>query len=77
MTSTGYIGADGKYHKGDTLKSVPEATSTQYKAWSHDRQRAEHQYDLIPPRKNGRMNPDFMEAYPEQYEEYRKWDAQT
>lgn len=75
MVSTGYIGADGKYHKGEIAKSVVDATSTQYKAWSHDRQRAEHQWELIQPYVDGHLNPEFAEAYPDEYEEYRKFNA--
>ena len=62
----GHIDQHGRYVKGQRA-AVVEANSSQYKAYSHDRQRAEHQWELLQPYdRNGRPNAAFMEAYPDE-----------
>lgn len=58
----GYIGSDGKYHKG---KDVPMAhdVSSQFKDWSHDNQRKRMNGDIIQPYINGKPNREFVEVY--------------
>ena len=64
--SIGYVDEHGKYRQGKRAATV-EANSSQYKAYSHDRQRAEHLADLIQPYdRNGRPNRRFMEMYDEE-----------
>ncbi len=61
----GFVDEYGQYHKERVPVGIlPD--SSQFKAWSHDRQRAEHQWELLQPYKNGKPNPDFIEAYPEE-----------
>lgn len=70
MKTTGYI-LNGKYYKGenpDIEKMKHEANST-YKEWDHDRQRRGHRHDLIQPYKDGQVNPEFVEHYPEESKE--------
>lgn len=65
--TVGYIDADGIYHPGVEGVTTIGPASSQYKAWSHDRQRAEHQADLLQPYdRNGRPNTAFMEQYVEE-----------
>jgi hypothetical protein len=69
--STGYI-KDGKYYK-DKLPngaSMQAGDSSQYKSWDHQRQRADHQYELIQPYQNGQPNPEFIEHYPQEAKNY-------
>lgn len=62
----GYIDSHGKYHRR-SKPAVLEANASQWKGWSHDRQRAEHQWELLQPYdRDGRPNAEFMEAYPEE-----------
>lgn len=66
-----YIDAAGKYHKDSpTMQSVvPQATSV-WRNSDHDRQRADHQWELIQPYlRNGEINPAFLEAYPDECRE--------
>jgi hypothetical protein len=73
----GYIDpSSGKYHKGPLPMDmvVPTKTSV-WKGSDHDRQRADHKKDLIPPRlKNGDWNPEFLEAYPEEAKDLWGWE---
>jgi len=64
----GYIDAGGKYHK--TGKLAATGTSSQWKAGDHDRQRMEHQWELVQPFVGGDPNPEFIEAYPEESKIY-------
>lgn len=69
MKSTGFIGKDGKYHRGS--QPVGEANSSLYKSWDHDRQRREHARDIIQPYlPNGSINPEFEMEYPEEAKNY-------
>lgn len=67
MKSTGHIDADGNYHPGVGGDTVTPPASSQYKPWDHDRQRAEHQWELLQPYdRNGKPSSKFIEAYPEE-----------
>jgi len=59
---------NGKYVKGNAIMqdAVPRPTSV-WKNSDHDRQRADHQWELIPPfNRDGTPNQDFISAYPEE-----------
>ena len=73
-----YIDEYGEYHKGEQRATL-EPNSSQYKAWSHDRQRAEHQADLLQPYdRNGRPNAEFMEQYVEESKvNGMRWEDRT
>lgn len=63
---TGYV-LDGVYYRGTPdLPSMTQDVQTTYKDWSHTKQRREHRRDLIQPYKNGKPNPEFIQAYPEE-----------
>lgn len=69
MKSTGYIGSDGKYHRG--RQPHVNADSSLYKVWSHDKQRREHARDIIQPYlPDGSLNPEFRMEYPEESKDY-------
>lgn len=71
MKSTGYV-MDGVYYTKDSIGKqgpvLPAAASSSitYKVYSHDKQRMEHQRDLIQPYVSGQPNPLFIEQYPEE-----------
>lgn len=75
MKSTGYI-INGKYYPADKNDEqgsrVPavQLDNITYRAYDHDRQREEHRRDLIQPYKNGAPNPEFVEQYPEEAQNY-------
>lgn len=65
----GYV-LDGKYHKGVKIAQRPDTSST-YRAWGQDQQRLDHQWELVQPyTRKGEVNPDFIEAYPEEARTY-------
>jgi len=65
MKTTGYIGTDGKYHRGEDQR-MPYDVNTTYKEWSHDQGRKEFSKEIIQPwGSNGKINKAFVEAYPE------------
>lgn len=71
----GYIGTDGQYHRENIPINdvVPQKTSV-WKQSDHDRQRADHKMELIPPYlPSGEPNPAFIEAYPEESKEVYKF----
>lgn len=70
MSSTGYIGPNGKYIKTKNAKKLADDVSSTYKDWSHTKQRNEHRADLVPPYKNGKLNPEFQQLYPEESRKY-------
>jgi len=70
----GYIGKDGKYHRGEDNK-MPFDVNPTYKEWSHDMGRKEYSREIIQPHKNGKPNKAFVEAYPDYSKEY--WDQET
>jgi hypothetical protein len=64
----GYIGEDGKYHKGNVPINdfIPTKTSV-WKQSDHDRQRMDHKKDLVRPYlPDGEPNPEFISLYPEE-----------
>jgi hypothetical protein len=69
MSTTGYIGADGKYHRGDDKKMAYDVNST-FKEYSHEIGRKEFSKEIIQPHVNGKPNPAFIEAYPEYSRKY-------
>lgn len=59
---------NGKYYKGDfkIADAVPTKTSV-WKNSDHDRQRADHQYELIKPwNDNGTLSDEFIQQYPDE-----------
>lgn len=70
MKSTGYILNGIYYTDMSTRPSEIEGESITYKAYSRDRQREDHRYDLIQPYKDGKPNPEFIEQYPEEAKQY-------
>lgn len=67
--TTGYIGIDGKYHKGDKI-SIDTGHASTNRQYSHDRQREMHKADLVQPYKNGEPNDEFITLYPEESRNY-------
>lgn len=59
----GYIGADGKYHRGEKDRPMTHDISSQYKAWSHDDQRRRFHGDILQPFVDGKPNPEFVRVY--------------
>jgi hypothetical protein len=74
MSTTGYIGPDGKYVRGENKKMPYDVNST-YKEYSHDIGRKEYSREIIQPHESGKPNKKFIEAYPEYSKEY--WDQET
>ena len=74
----GYVDGYGQYHPGKSGSGL-SPDSSQYKAWSHDRQRAEHQADLLQAYdRNGRPNAAFIEQYPRESEvNGMKWEDRS
>lgn len=68
----GYI-VNGEYFKGqpDMSKLVRRQQST-YKQHEHNRQRHDFAKEIIQPFKNGKLNEDFIQAYPKESKQYRK-----
>lgn len=67
----GFIDSTGKYYKDSpTMQTVvPQATSV-WKNSDHDRQRADHAWELVQPYlRNGEVNPEFLTAYPDESRE--------
>lgn len=70
MKTTGYI-IDGIYYSDQLPADIqPDSNSSTYKAYEHDRQRQNHRRDLIQPYINGAPNPEFIEQYPEEAQNY-------
>lgn len=61
----GYIGADGKYHRGSPSTSLASDVSSQYKGWSHDDQRHRFSGDIVQPFIDGKPNREFVQIYRE------------
>jgi hypothetical protein len=75
MKSTGYI-VNGIYVKalGDDQQGShtpdPGLSNITYKAYTLDKQRQDHAFDLIQPWVNGKPNEEFRTHYPQEAEEY-------
>jgi len=68
----GYI-LNGEYHKGEApLHKMIRGQQSTYKQHEHNRQRKDHAKEIIQPFKNGKLNEDFVQAYPEESKQYRK-----
>ncbi len=59
---------NGQYYKHGL--GLTDGQNPTWKSWSHDRQREEHQRDLIQPFINNQPNPEFIEQYPEEAKNY-------
>lgn len=70
MKTTGYILNGIYYDDEDLQKPSAESDSITYKVYDHDRQRENHRRDLIQPWVNGKLNPEFVEQYPEEAKQY-------
>lgn len=70
MKSTGYI-INGEYHQGMAPLGTPDPDNTQYKGWTHDKQRSEHRADLVQPyTSDGKPNQEFITLYPDEAKGY-------
>jgi len=69
MKTTGYIGTDGKYHRGEDKAMGFDVNST-HKEYRHDMERKEFAKEIIQPYKNGKANSEFIKTYPEQSKKY-------
>ncbi len=71
MRSTGYI-INGKYVRIADIP--PDATAARkqplHGQYEVDRMREDFRKDLIQPYVNGKPNPDFIDAYPKESEQY-------
>lgn len=68
----GYIDASGKYHKGKpNLSDLQPRQNNTYKSWSHASQRKDYAREIVQPyTKDGKPNPQFIEAYPTESKDY-------
>lgn len=64
----GYIGKDGQYHAEDAqMQDMVPGQTTSWKQSDHDRQRRDHQAELVQPWNNdGTVNDEFVSLYPEE-----------
>jgi hypothetical protein len=69
MITTGHIGSDGKYHRGEDQKMAYDVNIT-HKEYEHDMGRKEFARDIIQPHVNGKPNVEFIHAYPEYSKKY-------
>lgn len=69
MSTTGFIGSDGKYHRGEDNKMGYDVNST-HKQWRHEYERKVFAREIIQPRINGKPNRAFIEAYPNYSKKY-------
>lgn len=69
MKTTGYIGTDGKYHKGDDRHMGYDVNPT-HREWRHDMERKEFSKEIIQPYVRGKANPEFVKYYPEESKKY-------
>lgn len=61
--TSGYIDANGKYHKGIDVP-LPHDVDTQFKQWSHNDQRKRMAADISQPyTSDGKPNPEFIDIY--------------
>lgn len=65
----GYI-LNGKYHKGRP-PNLNNLQHSGHKQWDHRRQRKDFAREILQPwdRKTGKMNEDFIKAYPDEAKE--------
>lgn len=68
----GYI-KDGKYYKGkvdmDSLQR--KSNNSTFKTHEHNRQRKDFAREIVQPyNRDGKPNPEFIEAWPEESKEY-------
>lgn len=63
---------DGKFYKGEVpLHEVSKKVQSTFKSWDHDRQREDHARDILQPyNKDGSVNEEFVEQYPEESKDY-------
>jgi hypothetical protein len=69
MKTTGYIGPDGRYVKGED-KSMGFDVNPTHKEWRHDMERKQFAKEIIQPFKNGKANKEFIDNYPEESKKY-------
>jgi len=74
MKTTGYIGADGKYHRGQD-KAMGFDINPTHKEWRHDLERKQFAKEIIQPYKAGKANPEFVRNYPEESKKYFSEDV--
>ncbi len=69
MSTTGFIGSDGKYHRGEDNKMGYDVNST-HKQWRHEYERKIFAREIIQPHVNGKPNVEFIKAYPNYSKKY-------
>ncbi len=69
MTTTGYVGTDGIYHRGED-KSLGFDVNSTHKEYRHDMERKEFAKEIIQPYKDGKANREFIVNYPEESKKY-------
>lgn len=70
MSGTGYI-LNGKYYKAsEPIEATAIRQQPLLKSYELDRSKERFRRDFIQPRTNGRPNPDFVKAYPEESKRY-------
>lgn len=67
----GYI-LDGKYYKGNPdMNKMRVRQQDTYKQHEHNRQRKDFSREIVQPyTHDGKPNPDFMQAWPEESKDY-------
>lgn len=73
MASTGYIDAAGVYHKVDKvpLSKVVKTRHALFQQGDWAKQRFDHAAEVVQPYTvDGKPNPDFVEAFPEDAAQY-------
>ena len=68
-----YIDASGKYHKGRVDPSkLRRNQQSGWKDWDHQRQRKDYAREVVQPFKDGQINSDFEQAWPDEAKEYKE-----
>ena len=73
MSSTGYIGKDGKYVRATRVpvSTMVEPLTSTWKQGDHHRQRFDHAAEIIQPYKlDGTPNEEMIEAWPDEAVNY-------
>ena len=66
----GYILNGIYYREAPDMKKLVNNQQTTYKLHEQNRQRKDHAREIVQPYKNGKPNPDFIQAWPEESKDY-------
>jgi len=61
--TVGYIGADGRYVRGED-KPMADNSNSISKEYNRDIERKLFSKEILQPRVNGKASPEFVRAYP-------------